>query len=66
MTTGLDLREARLRAGVTGPELGQQMGYSGPSPHSRIYHLEGQRNVTDKAAARYMAALAAVVGRKGS
>lgn len=55
--TGPMLREER--GGITPTELGRAMGY-GSSPHSRVLQIEAQVLPSERAVARYRAALAAV------
>lgn len=54
MNTGLDLKLERTRRRVRVTDLATVMGVK----HSRVSQIEGQSRVTQRAAARYLAALA--------
>lgn len=54
MTTGMDLRLERTRRRVRTTELARVMGVK----HSRVSQIEATASVTQRAAARYLAALA--------
>lgn len=53
--TGLELKVQRVARGVRVTDLAQRMGLK---THSRVSHIEAMRQVPDKAAARYLSALA--------
>ena len=53
--TGLELKVQRVRRGVRATDLAHRMGLK---THSRVSQIEAMRQVSPKAEARYLSALA--------
>ena len=61
MSSGPELKAARTRAKVTLDEIAREAGWSHRAVPAQV---EGRVTVTPRTSARYMAALAAILGRR--